>query len=154
MIINKLKNSNEYIIKLLNKEIDIYNPVVLEKLTEKMLKKILKNNTLKKLIILDIYTDKNYGTIIILKDYNKLVNLIDELEVKIHIHIDSIFLYKVNNLNITKLNNKNIYYYKNNFYIEVKENTNIKDYLPLLEEEEIIYEYSDEIINKGIKINI
>ena len=119
-----------------------------------MLKKILKNNTLKKLIILDIYTDKNYGTIIILKDYNKLVNLIDELEVKIHIHIDSIFLYKVNNLNITKLNNKNIYYYKNNFYIEVKENTNIKDYLPLLEEEEIIYEYSDEIINKGIKINI
>ena len=146
MIINKLKNSNEYIIKLLDKKIDIYNPVVLEKLTEKMLKKILKNNTLKKLIILDIYTDKNYGTIIILKDYNKLV--------KIHIHIDSIFLYKVNNLNITKLNNKNIYYYKNNFYIEVKENTNIKDYLPLLEEEEIIYEYSDEIINKGIKINI
>ena len=154
MIINKLKNSNEYIIKLLDKKIDIYNPVVLEKLTEKMLKKILKNNTLKKLIILDIYTDKNYGAIIILKDYNKLVNLIDELEVKIHIHIDSIFLYKVNNLNITKLNNKNIYYYKNNFYIEVKENTNIKDYLPLLEEEEIIYEYSDEIINKGIKINI
>ena len=154
MIINKLKNSNEYIIKLLDKKIDIYNPVVLEKLTEKMLKKILKNNTLKKLIILDIYTDKNYGTIIILKDYNKLVNLIDELEVKIHIHIDNIFLYKVNNLNITKLNNKNIYYYKNNFYIEVKENTNIKDYLPLLEEEEIIYEYSDEIINKGIKINI
>ena len=154
MIINKLKNSNEYIIKLLDKKIDIYNPVVLEKLTEKMLKKILKNNTLKKLIILDVYTDKNYGTIIILKDYNKLVNLIDELEVKIHIHIDSIFLYKVNNLNITKLNNKNIYYYKNNFYIEVKENTNIKDYLPLLEEEEIIYEYSDEIINKGIKINI
>ncbi len=154
MIINKLKNSNEYIIKLLDKKIDIYNPVVLEKLTEKMLKKILKNNTLKKLIILDIYTDKNYGTIIILKDYNKLVNLIDELEVKIHIHIDSIFLYKVNNLNIAKLNNKNIYYYKNNFYIEVKENTNIKDYLPLLEEEEIIYEYSDEIINKGIKINI
>ena len=154
MIINKLKNSNEYIIKLLDKKIDIYNPVVLEKLTEKMLKKILKNNTLKKLIILDIYTDKNYGTIIILKDYNKLVNLIDELEVKIHIHIDSIFLYKVNNLNITKLNNKNIYYYKNNFYIEVKENTNIKDYLPLLEVEEIIYEYSDEIINKGIKINI
>lgn len=154
MIINKLKNSNEYIIKLLDKKIDIYNPVLLEKLTEKMLKKILKNNTLKKLIILDIYTDKNYGTIIILKDYNKLVNLIDELEVKIHIHIDSIFLYKVNNLNITKLNNKNIYYYKNNFYIEVKENTNIKDYLPLLEEEEIIYEYSDEIINKGIKINI
>lgn len=154
MIINKLKNSNEYIIKLLDKKIDIYNPVVLEKLTEKMLKKILKNNTLKKLIILDIYTDKNYGTIIILKDYNKLVNLIDELEVKIHIHIDSIFLYKVNNLNITKLNNKNIYYYKNNFYIEVKENTNIKDYLPLLEEEEIIYEYSDEIINKGIKIHI
>lgn len=154
MIINKLKISNEYIIKLLDKKIDIYNPVVLEKLTEKMLKKILKNNTLKKLIILDIYTDKNYGTIIILKDYNKLVNLIDELEVKIHIHIDSIFLYKVNNLNITKLNNKNIYYYKNNFYIEVKENTNIKDYLPLLEEEEIIYEYSDEIINKGIKINI
>ena len=115
MIINKLKNSNEYIIKLLDKKIDIYNPVLLEKLTEKMLKKILKNNTLKKLIILDIYTDKNYGTIIILKDYNKLVNLIDELEVKIHIHIDSIFLYKVNNLNITKLNNKNIYYYKNNF---------------------------------------
>lgn len=154
MIINKLKNSNEYIIKLLDKEIDIYNPVVLEKLTEKMLKKILKNNTLKKLIILDIYTDKNYGTIIVLKDYNTLVNLMDELEVKIHIHTDSIFLYKVNNLNITKLNNKNIYYYKNNFYIEVNESTNIKDYLPLLEEEEIIYENSDEIINKGIKINI
>ena len=47
-----------------------------------------------------------------------------------------------------------IYYYKNNYYLKPKKYINKKEYLKLLEASEIIYDNYEEIINKGIKINI
>jgi len=154
MIINKINNT--YLIKILDNKIDIYSPNEPEKITTKILKKINKNNKLKKLIILEIYLNEHYGTIIKLNDYNKLINLNNEIEVKINIHTDNPFLYKTDYFNINKkiLNKVNIYYYKNNFYLEIKNKIKKEEYLNILEKAEIIYENSEKIINNSIKINI
>ena len=154
MIIHKIEDKNSYLIKILNNKVDIYNTQELEKITKKIFNIIIKKNKLKNLIILEIYPNNIYGTIILLKDYHKLITINDEIEVKISIHTDTPFLYKIDYFNINKLTKENIYYYQNNFYLEIKEPINKKEYLNLLEMSEIIYETSDEIINNGIKINI
>lgn len=154
MIISKIEDKNNYLIKIINKKIDIYNPKDLEEITREILKKITKKNKLKKLVILEIYPNNMYGTIVILKDYHKLIMLNNEIEVKISIHTDTPFLYKIDYFNINKLNIGNIYYYKNNFYLEIKENINQEEYLDILENSEVVYEDTEEIISRGIKINI
>jgi len=151
MIVNKI--NNYYEIKIINNSIDIYNPLELQDITTKIYKYISKNNKLNKLIIIDIYTDNNYGIIITLKDYKK-THFKDEIEVKINIHTTSIILYKIDYFNIKNKNIKGkIYYYDNNFYLEINKINN-SDYMHILEESEVIYEDSDEIKNKGVKINI
>lgn len=154
MIITKLEDTNVYQIKLLGQFINIYNKDVLEEITKKIITKIHKKNKLKKIINLNFYLDENYGTIIILKDYNKLISLNNETEVKITIHTNTPFLYKTDyfNINNNNINKHNIYYYDNNFYLEIKNNINKKEYLNILEKSEIIYEDTYDIINKGIKI--
>ena len=97
MIIKKI--NNYYEIRLLNNNIDIYNPLDLQKVTTKIYKYIAKDHKLNKLIILDIYPDNNYGSIITLKDYKK-THLLDEIEVKINIHTTSSILYKIDYFNI------------------------------------------------------
>ena len=64
------------------------------------------------------------------------------------------FLYKIDYFTINNHSNSSIYYYKNNYYLKPKKNINKKEYLKLLEASEIIYDNYEEIINKGIKINI
>lgn len=154
MIINKIEDKNNYLIKILDDKIDIYNPKSLEEITKRIFRTIIKKDKLENLIILEIYPNNMYGTIILLKDYHKLITINDEIEVKISIHTDTPFLYKIDYFNINKLTKENIYYYKNNFYLEIKEPINKKEYLNILEESEVIYETSEEIINNGIKINI
>ena len=153
MIINKLDNIT-YQIKLPNKKINIYNKYSLEEITKKIFKKIAKKEKLNPILILDVYEEPMYGTIITLKHYMSMFNINNEYEVKIHIHTNSIFLYKTEYFYINKIKNKNIYYYKNNYYLKPKKNINKKEYLKLLEASEIIYDNYEEIINKGIKINI
>lgn len=154
MIISKIEDKNNYLIKIINKKIDIYNPKELEEITREILKKIAKKDKLKNLVILEIYPNNMYGTIVILKDYYKLIMINNDIEVKISIHTDTPFLYKIDYFNINKLDIENIYYYKNNFYLEIKENINKEEYLDILENSEVVYETSEEIITNGIKINI
>ena len=154
MIINKIEDKNNYLIKILDDKIDIYNPKSLEEITKRIFRTIIKKDKLENLIILEIYPNNMYGTIILLKDYHKLITINNEIEVKISIHTDTPFLYKIDYFNINKLTKENIYYYQNNFYLEIKEPINKKEYLNILEESEVIYETSEEIINNGIKINI
>lgn len=149
MIISK--KDNKFIIKLPNTQINIYDPIELEKLAKKILKKIKSTNNLN---ILDIYQDKMYGTIIILKKYKKKPKSNNEIEVKINIHTNNPLLYKINYFDIKKNTKKNIYYYKNNFYLEPTTNITKRDYLNLIENSEIIYETSLDIINYGEKIKI
>lgn len=152
MIINKVDNC--YIIKLFKQEIDIYNPNELEYITKKIIKKITLHNNLKNTIYLEFYLNKNYGTIIKLTDYNSPFSKQKEKIVKITIHTDTPFLYQTDYFNIKEnnLSDKNVYYYKNKFYIEIINEITTKDYYQLLEQSDIIYEDTYLILDKGIKI--
>lgn len=152
MIINK--TDENYIIKLLNKKIDIYKPKELEEITKKIIKKINKNYRLNNCIQLEFYLNNNYGTIIKLKDYKSTFKLNNDKTVKIKIYTECPFLYQIDYFDIekNKIPQKNIYYYKNKFYLEINENINIKDYYKLLEFSKIIYDDSFDILDKAIKI--
>lgn len=151
MIINKIDNF--YIAKLIGKKIDIYNTKELEELTKKIITKISKNNKLQNYIHLEIYPNKNYGTIIKISHYNAPFINKKEKTVKITINTESIFLYKIDYFNIkNKLHQTKIYYYKNKFYIELDNQISTKDYLNILESSEIIYENTNLILDKAIKI--
>ena len=143
---------NSYIIKILDK-INIYNPIILKEISKKIINKIRKKNILIKHIIIEVYPSK-YETIIELKDYNKLINFTNEIEVKINIHTDTILLYKIDYLIIKDLKyNGNIYYYKNNFYLKIN-NIEEKDYVKLSELSNIVYKNTEKIIENGLKIKI
>lgn len=156
MIINQINNTNDYIIKIIKNNIDIYNHNVLEKITNKIINKIKKQNKLEKLIILEFYPIKKYGTLIILKNIKTILKTENEIEVKIIIHTDYPILYKID-YNIIKecnIDYKNIYYYKNNFYLQIKNTISEKDYLYLLELSELTYRNTLNIINYGLKIKL
>ena len=156
MIINQINNTNDYIIKIIKNNIDIYNHNVLEEITNKIINKIKKQNKLEKLIILEFYPIKKYGTLIILKNIKTILKAENEIEVKIIIHTDYPILYKID-YNIIKEYNidyKNIYYYKNNFYLQIKNTISEKDYLHLLELSELTYQNTLNIINYGLKIKL
>lgn len=152
MIINKI--DNYYLIKIINKKINIYDPKVLEELTKKTIIKINKNNTLYNSIHLELYQDNNYGTIIKLTDYKLPFKINNEKTVKITVHPELTFLYQIEYFDINKYNlpKEKIYYYKNKFYLELKDNINKKDYYKLLEISEVTYNDIDLILDKGIKI--
>lgn len=156
MIINQINNTNDYIIKIIKNNIDIYNHNVLEEITNKIINKIKKQNKLEKLIILEFYPIKKYGTLIILKNIKTILKTENEIEVKIIIHTDYPILYKID-YNIIKecnIDHKNIYYYKNNFYLQIKNTISEKNYLYLLELSELIYQNTLNIINYGLKIKL
>ena len=119
MIISQISKDN-YQIKLPSKIINIYDHTEIQNITKKVIKKINKHNKLYGLAILEIYQDINYGTIIEIKNIKKIFSSKDELEIKITIHTDTPFLYKIDYFDITKNNKDNIYYYQNNFYLELK----------------------------------
>ena len=152
MIINKI--DNYYVIKLPNSKIDIYNQNNLGELTKSIIHKISKNYKLNNSIHLDFYINNNYGIIVKLKDYKSPFIIRNEKTVKISIHTDSIFLYKIDYFDINKENikSKNTYYYKNKFYIETDDDIDTFDYIKLLELSEVIFDDIPDIIDKGIKI--
>lgn len=152
MIINKI--DNYYIIKIFNNKINIYNTNELEELTKKVIIKTNKKYKLDNSIHLEIYPNNNYGLIIKLKDYKPPYKTNKNKTVKITIHTDSAFLYQIEYFDIIKHNitKDKIYYYKNKFYIKTNDITDIKDYYKLLELSEVIYEDTDLILDKGIKI--
>lgn len=152
MIINKI--DNYYIIKLLNTKISIYDPSKLEEIAKTIIKKIDKNYKLNNYIQLEFYLNDNYGTIIKLKDYKSPLLISDDKTVKITIHTETPFLYQIDYFDIekNKIPKEKLYYYKNKFYLKINDNINKKKYLKLLELSEVIYENTEAIIDKGIKI--
>lgn len=156
MIINQIPQTNNYIIKIIKDKIDIYNPIDIEKITNKIIKNIKNKNKLEKLIILEIYPIKKYGTIIILNSIKTKSQKTNETEVKITIHTNYPILYKIdyNLIKESKLTYQNIYYYQKNFYLKPKDNIPKKEYLYLLELSEITYQNTLNIINYGLKIKL
>ena len=153
MIISQISKDN-YQIKLPSKIINIYDHTEIQNITKKVIKKINKHNKLYGLAILEIYQDINYGIIIEIKNIKKIFSSKDELEIKITIHTDTQFLYKIDYFDITKNNKDNIYYYKNNFYLELNKPINKRKYLDILEKSEIIYNDTYKVINEGLKIKV
>lgn len=143
-------NNNTYQIKIF-KIIDIYNMSYLKELTTNIIKKLKKKNKLKKEIEIDIYPD-HYETIIILKDYRKLINLSNTTEVKINIHTDTIFLYQIDFPNEFNYNGT-VYYYQNKYYLKIKDITKEK-YFYLKEHSILIFKDTSKIVEEGIKIKI
>ena len=152
MIISQI-NKNNYQIKLPNTIINIYDPIEIQNITKKIVKRINKKEKLYGLAILEIYQDLNYGTIIEIKNIKKAF-LKEELEIKITIHIDTPFLYKIDYFNINKNIKNSIYYYDNNFYLKLNKAINKEKYLKILEVSEIIYNNTYQIINEGLKIKV
>ena len=153
MIITKLFKDT-YQIKIPNQIIDIYNQVKVKELTKEIIKKINKKNKLYGLTYLEIYQDINYGTIIKIKNDKTIYYKKDEIEIKIIIHTDTPLLYKIDYFDIKKDYKNKIYYYKNNFYLELENKINKDKYLKLLEVSEVIYEDTHQIINNGLKIKV
>jgi hypothetical protein len=106
-----------------------------------------------------IYVNNLYGIVIELMkiddDYIKLFN--KKIDMKITFNLDSIFLFKLNDyflLNELKISKKEIYYYENNFYLNIL-NKEINELLmmKLLEHTEIIYgDKVYEILEYGKKL--
>lgn len=153
MIITKLFKDT-YQIKMPNQIIDIYNQVKVKELTKEIIKKINKKNKLYGLTYLEIYQDINYGTIIKVKSDKTIYYKKDEIEIKIIIHTETPLLYKIDYFDIKKDYKNKIYYYKNNFYLELENKINKDKYLKLLEVSEVIYEDTHQIINNGLKIKV
>ena len=153
MIISQISKDN-YQIKLPSKIINIYDHTEIQNITKKVIKKINKHSKLYGLAILEIYQDINYGTIIEIKNIKKIFSSKDELEIKITIHTDTPFLYKIDYFDITKNNKDNIYYYQNNFYLELNKPINKRKYLDILEKSEILYNDTYKIINDGLKLKV
>ena len=155
-MIIQIFDDNTYLIKIPNNTIDVYNKENLAKITEKIYKKITKKYQLNNLIILEFYLNKNYGTIIKWNHDEHIFDFDDEIEVKMTIHTDAPFLYQIDYFDIKKfhLEKENIYYYRNNFYLEIKNNISKKKYYTLLELSNLTYENSYHIIHEGIKLKI
>lgn len=102
-----------------------------------------------------VYLNDIYGMIIeIEKDTDDYVKLFgDTVDMKITFKFDSSIYYKLSEYKEFDIDNYNIYYYDNNFYLEVLDNNNYTEYLKLIENSTIIY--GDElkrIKNLSIKV--
>ena len=116
---------------------DIYDKEQIMNLFKNIFIKVKKKYNLSGLFDVDIYVNEDYGMIIELRNVYFYDN---ECDIKIKVHLDSIFLMEIFNYEI--LDYDDVYYYKDKFYTSYNENT----------DKIVIYKNSDKIINNGIKI--
>ena len=116
---------------------DIYDKEQIMNLFKNIFIKVKKKYNLSGLFDVDIYVNEDYGMIIELRNVYFYDN---ECDIKIKVHLDSIFLMEVFNYEI--LDYDDVYYYKDKFYTSYNENN----------DKIVIYKNSDKIINNGIKI--
>ena len=122
-----------------------------------LVKEILKNKPFidikSGLCIFDVYFNDYYGIVFEIK-YNFLDS--NYFDVKLIIHIDSIFLFEMDYFDIVKLDLKgNIYFYNDRYYFEPVEKINIKMIGDVFEYGELVYgEDIFNIVNKGIRLLI
>ena len=159
MIIEKLDKYN-YIVKITNnklKEIDIFSKDEIEQFVKELFSKFIKKYNLKGEVQLDVHINNNYGMIIEI-NINDYFSFDDLIDVRLVFHLNDIFLYEIDFFDIlknTNIRDKNIYFYKDKFYLELLSDIEKKDYSYLLESYSILYNNNtQEIINKGIKLII
>ena len=98
MIISKT-NKDSYQIRLPSKIINIYNITEIQKITNKIVNKIKKEEELYGIAILEIYQDINYGTILEFKNIKE--NFLPKNEIEINSY--ETFEYLVKNKLLSRL---------------------------------------------------
>lgn len=101
---------------------------------------------------IDIYFDQIYGAVIELKkeDIEYIDYYENEIDMRIIVH-DVTFLYKIHDVfEIDPSIIKTVYYYRNNFYLEIK-NLDLSKLAKLMEMGDLIYQTED-ILRYGKKI--
>ena len=139
MIIQKL--DDYYIVKIFKEKLGDFNPFdksCIERLFQKILKKLLKNYSIHGLFDADIYFNRLYGMIIELRE---VYDYFDDIDLKIHFHLDSVFLVEIDD-DIKNL--KDVYYYHGKYY---------KTYDKMIDSP-VVYRDSEciEIMEKGIHL--
>ena len=131
------QDDNLYQLKILNIYDNIFNINDYEKIKKYILntlKKIILKHNIYGLLKVDIYIYKFNINIIIKKLYNN--DFIDNLtNMKITFYINNVLLHKIDYFDIIEninSQNKKMYYYKSNFYIDV-ETLEEKEYLKIIE---------------------
>lgn len=157
----KIKNVDNKIVVYLDKEsindIDKNDIDDLENYFQKLFNKIKKYITieLKGFYNISIYIDYNIGTVIELeKEEIEFISYYNnQIDMKI-IKYDSIFLFKIDDfLSLKKeiLKKINLYFYKNNYYIELVDRLTKQEIASFLEFTNLIYDTND-ILEYGKKI--
>ncbi len=140
MIIQKIDDC--YQIKIFKEvlgDFDVFDRKEIEKLFQKILIKLLKKYEIKGLLDVDVYVQPLYGMIIEMKE---VYSYFDEIDMRIHFHLEAIFLNEVSDSEVLK--SSEIYYYKGKFY---KVYDGIGDSCLIYKEDEC-----EEIIEKGVKL--
>ncbi len=157
----KIKNVDNKIVVYLDKksinDIDKNDIDDLENYFQRLFNKIKKyiNIELKGFYNISIYIDYNIGTVIEIEkeDLEFISYYNNQIDMKI-IKYESIFLFKVDDiLNLKKeiLKKINLYFYKNNYYIEIVDKLSKKEITSFLEFVNLIYDTND-ILEYGKKI--
>jgi len=132
-------------------DLNIFDYDDVKKFIFKILEKYIFKYNLLGTLYLDVYIDDYYGIIVDIKRKN-FKTYDDYVEIKITFHLDNIFLYKIDYFDLlenTNIKKQRIYYYKNNYYLEIINEINTSDYFNLLEISDIYYNDNDDIIEKG-----
>ena len=138
MIIRKV--DDYFLIKIYQEQlgnINVFDSESIKDFFQNIFEKLGKKYKLKGLVDVDVYVDLDYGMII---EIHPICDYFDDIDMKIHIHLGSIFLVKINMNDI--LDYDDVYYYKGVFY---------GNYLGLCDNE-IIYKDTKDIVQKGIKV--
>lgn len=107
---------------------------------------------------IQVYYDKMYGLILEIEkeDIEYIDYFNNQIDMKI-ISNNTTFLYQIPDyfmINKDIYNKINIYKYKNNLYLEIKDDLKNKDFINILEHSKIIYKDTSEIRKKGNIIKI
>ena len=145
------QSTNSYKIKIFE-NINIYNIYLLKQIIKYILLKTNIRKEKNKEIVIDIFQNK-FETIILLSTYEESPKTLFKSRIKVNIHSNKIFLYETEFFYINHLHNQNIYYYKNKYYLNV-EKISRQEYLKLSEYSNLIYDNTEEILRKGLKIKL
>jgi len=155
MICN-LIDKDFFIIKVFNDiyNFDIYDHNEIKEFVNTLFKKLLNKYNIYGNVLINIYIDNVYGMIVeIKKEDNLFIKKFINIKIKFNLNIS--FLYDVDYFYLldNNINNQNIYYYNNKFYLEIINDIDKDTYIKLLDNSLIIYnEEINNIINNGIKL--
>ena len=156
MICNVI-DKDTYILKVYNyyNGVNIYDHDNIEEFVKDIFNKSLKKYNLTGRILFNVYIDKLYGMIIEIKKENNLI--IDKLiDIKLKFNLNISFLYEIDYFYLidNNIDNQNVYFYNNKFYLEIINDISDNDYIKLLDNSFIIYDDEiNNIINDGIKLS-